>query len=198
MIIRKLVISLILLSSCGSLLAQANDIYRVQALKFFCQNKYDILRINDWGLGSIEPLFVLNLEMSSNDSSEFLYIDSSSFASDTAFIDNFLHTLRIDTILDNRDTIDVSYPLDLSEFCGCVYQSLYDEKCAETMVDITCSREYGIMFSPVVPYKGLKYVMLRIDSYFMAKVNGFQLCLMEFTNEANLKKCFVGGLWWVD
>ena len=49
----------------------------------FCQNKYDIFRLDNFEYGNIEPLFVLDLNVNENDTSEFFYIDYNTFDPDT-------------------------------------------------------------------------------------------------------------------
>ena len=66
----KLVIAIFFLAGWNSLFAQKNEDYRLQALMFFCQNKNDIFRLDNFEFGSIEPLFVLDLNVNENDTDE--------------------------------------------------------------------------------------------------------------------------------
>ena len=179
----KLVIAIFFLAGWNSLFAQKNEDYRLQALMFFCQNKNDIFRLDNFEFGSIEPLFVLDLNVNENDTSESFYIDYYTFDPDTFFIENFLYGSQMENVIVNNKAINVSSPLVLSEFCDCVYQSVYMENCYEPMKNSLCWREFGLSVSNVISYKGLKYVVLRISSYFKAKVDKIQFCLIEFSKE---------------
>ena len=195
--INKIVITLFLACS-NSLFAQENEDYRLHALMFFCQNKYDIFKLDNFELGSIDPLFILDLETNDDDTTELFYIDYSSFNPDTFFISNFLGMSQVENTIVNKEIINVSSPLVLSEFCDCVYQSLSMEKCQDSMREKLCRREFGLSLSKVIPYKEFKYVALRITSYFKAKVNKVQFCLIELSQEGWLIRCIVGNPWWVD
>ena len=194
----KLVIAIIFLAGWNSLFAQKNEDYRLQALMFFCQNKNDIFRLDNFEFGSIEPLFVLDLNVNENDTSESFYIDYYTFDPDTFFIENFLYGSQMENVIVNNKAINVSSPLVLSEFCDCVYQSVYMENCYEPMKNSLCWREFGLSVSNVISYKGLKYVVLRISSYFKAKVDKLQFCLIEFSKAGTINRCIVGKPWWVD
>ena len=194
----KLVIAIFFLAGWNSLFAQKNEDYRLQALMFFCQNKNDIFRLDNFEFGSIEPLFVLDLNVNENDTSESFYIDYYTFDPDTFFIENFLYGSQMENVIVNNKAINVSSPLVLSEFCDFVYQSVYMEKCYEPMKNSLCWREFGLSVSNVISYKGLKYVVLRISSYFKAKVDKLQFCLIEFSKEGSFIRCVVGSPWWVD
>ena len=159
----KLVIAIFFLAGWNSLFAQKNEDYRLQALMVFCQNKYDIFRLDNFEYGNIEPLFVLDLNVNENDTSESFYIDYYTFDPDTFFIENFLYGSQMENVIVNNKAINVSSPLVLSEFCDCVYQSVYMEKCYEPMKNSLCWREFGLSVSNVISYKGLKYVVLRIS-----------------------------------
>ena len=194
----KFVIAIILLAGWNSLFAQNNEDYRLQALMFFCHNKHDIFRLNNIELGNIAPLFILELEMNENDTSESLFIECDSFNPDMSFIENFLYTAKIENVIVNNEAISVSSPLVLSEFCDCIYQSVYMEDCNESTNNNSCRREFGLSVSNVIFYKEQKYVALRISSYFKTKVDKLQFCLMEFSQEGTLIRCIVGKPWWVD
>ena len=104
----------------------------------------------------------------------------------------------MENVIVNNKAINVSSPLVLSEFCDCVYQSVYMENCYEPMKNSLCWREFGLSVSNVISYKGLKYVVLRISSYFKAKVDKLQFCLIEFSKEGSFIRCVIGSPWWVD
>ena len=162
---------------------------------FFCQNKYEIFRPDNFEFGDIEPSFVLDLNVNENDTSESFYIDNNSFNPDTSFIEYFLYGSQMENEIENNEAIYVSSPLVLSEFCDCVYQSIDMEKCNESMKKKICRREFGLSISKVITYKELKYVVLRISSYFKAKVDKIQFCLIEFSKEGTLNRCVVGRPW---
>lgn len=192
----KLIILFFFLVGRNSLFAQKNEVYKLQALMFFCQNKYEIFSPDNFGLKKMEPLFVIDLNV--NDTSESYYIDNDSFDPDTFFIENFLYGSQMESVIVNDETIIVSTPLALSEFCGCVYQSVYMEDCFVLTRDSLCWREFGLSVSNVISYKELKYVVLRMLSYFKAKVNKLQYCLIEFSKAGTINRCIVGKPWWVD
>lgn len=194
----KFIFAIFFLTGWNPLFAQKNENYRLQALMFFCQNKQEIFRLNNIELGDISPLFVLDLEMNENDTSETFFIDSDSFNPDISFIENFLYAAQMENVIVNDDAIYVSSHLVLSEFCDCVYQSVYMEDCNESMNNNSCRREFGLSVSNVIPYKELKYVVLRISSYFKTKVDRLQFCVMEFSQDGTLIKCVVGRPGWVD
>ena len=147
-------------------------------------------------LKKIELVFFIDFKVNDTVYSYYIYIDS--FDPDKFFIENFLYGSQMESVIVNDETIIVSTPLALSEFCGCVYQSVYMEDCFVLTRDSLCWREFGLSVSNVISYKELKYVVLRISSYFKAKVNKLQYCLIEFSRAGTINRCIVGKPWWVD
>lgn len=194
----KFAITTIFLSCWVSAFPQKNDEYRLQSLMFFCQNRADIVRLNNTVMGHNEPLFVLDLEENGNDSLDSFFIDSNSFEPNTSFIEDFLQKIQEENIIVNKEPIQVSSSLVISEFCDCVFQSIYMEECYESMNDVLCRREYGLSISKVITYNKLNYVVLRMSSYFKTKIDSLQFCLMEFSQEGELQRCYIGSPWWVD
>ncbi|MBR4198708.1 MAG: hypothetical protein IKQ94_08050 [Bacteroidales bacterium] len=183
---KKILLIVILIAGCNSLFSQTNDSYRLKALKFFCQNKEELV-IEAYpydGFGRREPLFVLKL--SGPEDSLFIKSD---FAPDTAFLEFILNEFTKEDIRINNKEIHVSSAFKISDFCDCIYQRIYSSDCSEFIDSNLCGRECDLEVSKVVPYKGSQYVVLRIISYFASRVSGVQYIVMEFSNDGVLLRC---------
>lgn len=195
---KKFLFIIVIILGCGTLFAQPDDVYRLKALKFFCQNKHTLLRINDPMLGNTNPMFILDLETTEENNLLSFSISTDAFVVDDFLVERLLNNLNNDDVITNKEDIPVSVTLNVSEFCDCVFQGMYLGDCSESMDSSSCKREYGLSVSNVISFKGLKYIVLRISSYFKSKNDKLQFCLIEFTEEGNLVRCGVAGIWDVD
>lgn len=195
---KKILFIIVIIFGYGTLFAQPDNVYRLKALKFFCQNKHTLLKISDPMLGDANPMFILDLETTEDNNSLFFSISTDAFFVDVFFVEKLLNNLNNDDVLNNKEDIPVSYTLNISEFCDCIFQGMYLDDCSESMDSNLCKREYGLSVSNVISFGGLKYIVLRISSYFKSKNDKLQFCLVEFTEEGNLLRCGVAGIWDVD
>lgn len=212
---KKNLIVLTFLLGWVNLCAQTNDIYRLKALKFFCQNKLDIFQIHNYipEFDNSEPFFFIGLlghERYDNGYYELLYyIDSSEFIPDTLLVRDFLEGRELgekkgigkieNYIINNQD---IQIPQSSSDvllgLCDCVY--IFDDFLLNADTSCTsarenrCIREYTLNVSVVIPYKEKKYVLLRIIAYYKGKPDKFQFCLVEFSNSGTLLRCGVSGV----
>lgn len=198
---KKFLFTIVLMVGCGTLFAQSDEVYRLKALKFFCQNKYDLLRINNPMLGNTNPMFILDLHLSDTAENEgplSFSISADEFVVDEPFVERLLKKLKDKDVLNNKEDIPVSPTLNITEYCDCIFQGMYFGDCSESMDSSSCVREYGLSVSNVISFEGLKYVVFRISSYFRSKNDKVQFCLMEFTEDGNLLRCGIAGIWDID
>lgn len=193
-----LIIIITTIVTCSTTFAQSDNVYRLKALNFLCQNKNNLLRINNSMLGNADPSFILDLETIEEEDSIFLSISPNAFVTDKVFVKKLLDELKNYDVIINEDYSYAPSTLELSEFCGCVFQSMYLGDCSESLDNIFCMREYGLSISNVIVYEGLKYIVLRISSYFKSKNDKLQFCLIEFSEEGNLLRGGIACIWDVD
>lgn len=201
-----IIIALVISFGGGALFAQTGDYYRMASLDYFCQHKYEIFRLNNPIFEGVEPLFFLDLWATEDDSTISFYIDSSLFNPDTSFVENILAGLKKEDVIINENDFQISSstgdPNVFVDYYDCIYLNTTLKMLIDTIPasieEKACRREYGLSLSRVIPYKGMKYVILRISSYFKAKVDKCQFCLMEFSHEGDLLRCGVGRVWMVD
>lgn len=182
-----------------ALSAQGSEDSRLKALNFFCSNRNDILKICNPIFGDT-PIFILDFRL--NDAEE-LYIDSNSFNPDSLILGNLLESISNDNFIVNKQ-IDSSQLAENdtanSFLCDCIYLdpilTIFGVPTTET--PLLCKREYGLSLSRVIHYRGLDYVVLRIASFFMAKVDKIQFCIVEFSNDKNILRCGIGNALFVD
>ena len=184
-----LIVCVIIVASNLSL-AQTNDGYRLRALKLFCQNKEELVIVNNHELGRQQPLFLIKL--SGWEDSLFL---KSEWKPDTTILEEYLNNFIEKYIVINDKNIDISQTFNISDFCDCIYQRIYSSDCYDYIDSNLCTREYGLNISNVIPYKGSQYVVLQISSYFATRVATSQFIIMEFSNDGELLRCGKGNLW---
>lgn len=183
-----LIVCVIIVASNLSL-AQTNDGYRLRALKLFCQNKDELVIVDNHELGRQQPLFLIKL--SGWEDSLFL---KSEWKPDTTILKFYLNDLIKEYIVINDKNIDISQTFNISDFCDCIYQRIYKMECYDYIDSNLCTREYGLNISNVIPYKGSQYVVLQILSYFAERVATMQVIIMEFSNDGELLRCGKGYL----
>lgn len=196
--IRKIVIAVFFILGGATVQSQTGDCYRMAALRFLCQHKFDVLRVNESMLGESEPTFILDLITADKNPSGLYCIDSNVFNPDTLFVADLLNRIKKEDYIINEDDIKKSSTLVLEDLCDCVFQALYSSECYDSKDEHACKREYGLSISNVISYKGKKYVVTRIISYFKGNESKMQFCLMEFSNDGILQKCGIGDFWWID
>lgn len=195
---KKIIIIITTIVACSTSFAQSDNVYRLKALNFFCQNKNNLLKINNSMLGNANPSFILDLETIEDEDSIFLSISPTAFVTDKTFVQKLLNDLKNNDVIINEEDSYTPSTLKLSEFCGCVFQSMYLGDCSESLDNNFCMREYGLSVSNVIAYDGLKYIVLRISSYFKSKNDKLQFCLIEFSEEGNLLRGGIACIWDVD
>lgn len=202
MITKRFFLIIIFVTELLSLSAQENEEYRLRALSFFCSKKSEIMRVSNPILGDVSPIFILDIRMS--DAEEF-YIDSNQFNPDSLSLEYLLQSMTFDDfIYDNQ--FDSSQPTEIntaySFLCNCIYcdpilTAFMDSVLAEENISL-CKREYGLSISRVIHYRGLNCVVLKISSFFKAKVDRIQFCIIEFSKDQKNIKCRIGNGFIID
>ena len=197
MINKRLFLFSVLLMEILSLSAQRSEDIRLKALSFFCSKKNEILRVDN-PLGEFIPTFVLDFRL--NDADE-LYIDSNQFNPDSVVFESILASIKKEDFLINQSVttaLSIENNSSYSLLCDCIYcdqiMVLFDIPLENESPQL-CRREYGLEISKVIYYKGFKYVILRITSFFMAKVDGIQFCIIEFSDDNNISRYGIGNKW---
>lgn len=200
---KRVVFLMIFLAGWLSLFAQRIDDYRLKALHFFCSNKKELLRINKPFWGDFSPFFFLDIRLDEND---VFYIDSVSFNPDTEFVKDFMSAVNEENVIEGKP-INFTFPSAeginvFANFCDCIYLDpiiVMDMDSFPITDDSSlCKREFGLSISRVLAYEDLKYVVLRISSFFKAKVDKIQFCIIEFDNEGSILRCGIGNVLTVD
>lgn len=186
---KKIILIVILIAGCNPVFSEANDNFRLKALKFFCQNKDELVKVSNYNLGKQEPLFLLDL--SGYDDSLFL---TSEWEPDTTILEFYLNEIIEKYIVINNKEIDVSPTFKISDFCDCIYQRIYSSDCYDYIDSNLCAREYSLNVSNVITYKESYYVVLQIISHFAGKFRAMQFIIMEFSNDGYILRCGKGIL----
>ncbi len=187
------------------MLAQNDNDCRLKALSFFCSNKNEIIKISNPILGEVCPIFLVDMNSKEDDELQ-LYIDSTQFRPDTNFIEDFLINPRTEYIANIKDKTPKYTQKDgiikFSDFCDCIYLDPAIVWAMDSTPIVAesncCKREFGLAISRVIYYKDSKYVVFRISSFFKAKVDKMQFCLVEFSTDGDIARCGIGQLWLVD
>lgn len=196
---KRLFLIVILVTALFSLSAQENEEYRLKALGFFCFHKNEILRVANSIFGDVSPIFILDIRMNAT---EELYIDSNLFNPDSLDLEHLLKTItKEDFIFDEQ--IDSSQPTENNTVnslpCNCVYcdpaLAIFMDSVPTEEEHSFCKREYGLSVSRVIQYRGFKYVVLRVTSFFSAKVDRIQFCIVEFSNNKTISRCGITNSW---
>lgn len=203
MIGKKVLFIIFLLAGWLSLSAQRSDDYRLKALHFFCSNKKELLKINKPFWGDFSPLFFLDIRINENN---VFYIDSVLFNPDTEFVKDFISSINRDNIIEGTLIDYRSQPAEgvnvFANFCDCIYLDpiiVMDMDSIPITDDSSlCKREFGLSISRVFSYGDLKYVVLRISSFFKARVDRIQFCIIEFNSDGTILKCGIGNVLTVD
>lgn len=202
MISKRLFFIILFVIESLSLFAQENEEYRLKALDFFCSHKNEILRVSNSIFGDVSPIFILDIRMNVT---EELYIDSNQFNPDSLALEHILKSLTNDDFIFDEQ-IDSSRPTEINTFnfflCNCIYCDPFIEICMDRVPTeeehLFCKREYGLSVSRVIHYRGLYYVVLRITSFFKAKVDRMQFCIVEFSKNKKVLRCGIGNAFTID
>ena len=202
MISKKFFFTIVFITELFSLSAQDNEEYRLRALEFFCSKKNEILRISNSIFGGVSPIFILDIRM--NDREE-LYIDSNQFNPDSLVLEHLLKSISKDDYISDEQ-FNISRPTENntanSFLCDCIYcdpiLTVFMDLVPTDIDHFFCKREYGLSVSRVIHYRGLNYVVLRITSFFKAKVDRMQFCIMEFSNNKEILRCGIGNALTID
>lgn len=199
MTIKRVFLIIVLWAEVFSLFAQKDEDYRLKALAFFCANKNEILRVINPIFSDVTPIFILDIRM--NDAEE-LYIDSSQLDLDSLALGYLLTTFKMDYFIVNKQ-FDISRMMEDKSLylCDCIYWNpiaAFIEDSVPRVEQLKCKREYGLSLSRVIRYKDFNYVVLRITSFFMARIDKIQFCVVEYSNDGNIIRYGIGDALFVD
>ena len=200
---KRVLFIMFLLSGWLSLSAQGSDDYRLKALRFLCSNKNELLKISKPFWGDFSPVFFLDIRQNEND---VFYIDSVVFNPDTEFVKDFMKALDKENVIEGKP-INFTYLSAegvnvFANFCDCIYLDpvivMDMDSIPNTDNSSLCKREFGLSISRVLSCGDYQYVVLRISSFFLARVDKMQFCIMEFNNDGTILRCGVGNVLTVD
>lgn len=188
-----------------TLYAQESEVYKLKALKFFCSNKNEMFKLSNPLFQNSSPIFITDFRQEADEfNTDKFHFDSTVFKADTSLISDILKKIEKEDVIENNE-FDSIFPSSdgiyaLSELLDCIYLHPYIISTIEDSIPIIensnwCKREFGLHISPVLSYGGVKYVILRIDSYFKDMVDRFQFCVIEFSTDGNVLRGYISRVW---